>query len=140
VAYLASALRQAVEERAHDRCEYCGTARAIVVEMEVDHIIPQAAGGTDDLGNLCLTCVGCNGFKLAFQTGTDPDTGEEMPLFHPRNQQWDEHFDWSADGVHILGLTPIGRVTIVRLRMNRERLAEARRLWVEAGWHPQPRL
>src|SRR6185437_3464820 len=120
-----------MEERAHGRCEYCGTAQAIVVEMEVDHIVPRIAGGTSDLDNLCLTCVGCNGFKLTFQSGIDPDTGEEAPLFHPREQRWEEHFGWSADGAHVLGLTPIGRATVVRLHMNRERMVESRRLWVE---------
>ena len=72
MASVAQALRRAVAERADGRCEYCGTAQAIVVEMEVDHIFPQVAGGASDLDNLCLTCVGCNGFKLAYQTGTIP--------------------------------------------------------------------
>ena len=129
-------LRRLVTERARGRCEYCQTAQLIVVEMEVDHITPEAAGGATDLDNLCLTCVGCNGFKLAFQTGADPQTGEEVSLFHPRRQRWDEHFGWSADGAEAVGLTPAGRATIARLRMNRERMVAARRLWVEAGWHP----
>ena len=121
-------LRRLVTERARGRCEYCQTAQLIVVEMEVDHITPEAAGGATDLDNLCLTCVGCNGFKLAFQAGTDPETGEEVSLFHPRQQRWDEHFGWSADGAEIAGLTPAGRATIARLRMNRERMVAARRL------------
>ncbi|MGH2410282.1 MAG: HNH endonuclease [Chloroflexota bacterium] len=134
--YIAPALRQAVVERASGRCEYCGTAQAIVVEMEVDHIVPRAAGGVTDLANLCLTCVGCNGFKLAYQSGVDPDSGEEVALFHPRNQRWQEHFGWSADGTYVVGLTSIGRATVGRLCMNRERMVEARLLWAEAGWHP----
>lgn len=104
--------------------------------MEVDHITPEAAGGATDSDNLCLTCVGCNGFKLAFQTGIDPDTGEEVPLFHPRHQHWGEHFGWSEGGAQIVGLTPGGRATIIRLRMNRARMVAARHLWIEAGWHP----
>ena len=136
MAAIAQALRRLVAERAHGRCEYCQTAQAVVVEMEVDHITPEVAGGVTDADNLCLTCVGCNGFKLAFQTGIDQETGEDAPLFHPRRQRWDEHFAWSADGAWIVGLTPSGRATISRLRMNRERMVAARRLWVEAGWHP----
>lgn len=136
MAYIAQAIRQAVVERARGRCEYCQTAQAIVVEMEVDHVIPESAGGATNLDNLCLTCVGCNGFKLAFQTGIDPETGEAAPLFHPRDQRWDDHFAWREDGTRILGLTPIGRATIARLQMNRDRMVEARRLWVAAGWHP----
>ena len=136
MAVVGQALRRLVAERARNRCEYCQTAQLIVVEMEVDHITPEAAGGATDLDNLCLTCVGCNGFKLAFQTGTDPETGEEVSLFHPRRQRWDEHFGWGADGAEVVGLTAAGRATIVRLRMNRDRMVAARRLWVEAGWHP----
>jgi hypothetical protein len=136
VASIGHGLRRAVADRAQGRCEYCRTTQAIVVEMEVDHVIPQSAGGTSDFANLCLSCVGCNGFKLAYQTGMDPDTGEEAPLFHPRSQRWEEHFSWSVDGTRIRGLTPIGRATVARLRMNRAAMTDARRLWVQAGWHP----
>jgi hypothetical protein len=36
----------------------------------------------------------------------------------------------------MIGLTPIGRATIVRLHMNRDAMIESRRRWAEAGWHP----
>lgn len=129
-------LRQQVIARAGARCEYCLAPLAIVVEMEIDHIVPESAGGPTELDNLCVTCVGCNGFKLAFQVAEDPQTGEMAPLFNPRRQVWRDHFTWSDDGTEMIGLTPIGRATIVRLRMNRQPLREARRLWVQAGWHP----
>ena len=32
-------------------------------ESTVDHIIPQAAGGGDELGNLQVLCISCNGLK-----------------------------------------------------------------------------
>jgi hypothetical protein len=136
MAHIPPTLRQAVVERARGRCEYCLTWQAIVVEMEVDHVQPEAAGGLTEMANLCLTCVGCNGFKLAFRTAPDPETGEETRLFNPRRDRWDEHFQWSDDGTSAIGLTAVGRATVVRLRMNRPRLREARRLWVQAGWHP----
>lgn len=138
MAYVAAALRHQIIERAHGRCEYCLTAQAIVVEMEIDHVVPEAAGGATNADNLCLTCVGCNGFKLAFQSGIDPETGQEVPLFHPRTQRWAEHFAWTDDGTLLVGRTPAGRATVERLRMNRQRIVEARRLWVGAGWHPPP--
>jgi len=136
VAYIAQTLRREVTERARGRCEYCLTAQAVVVEMEIDHVIPEATGGPTNAGNLCLTCVGCNGFKLAFQTGIDPETGEHVLLFNPRAERWEDHFGWSEDGTLVLGLTPVGRATVARLRVNRQRMVEARRLWVQAGWHP----
>ena len=77
-------LRQEVIERASDRCEYCQAPLAVVIEMEIDHIIPESAGGPTESENLCVTCVSCNGFKLAFQQAEDPETGEIVPVFNPR--------------------------------------------------------
>ena len=133
---ITNALRQQVRERAYGLCEYCQTAQIIVVTMEIDHIVPQIAGGATELDNLCLTCRGCNSFKQDYQTSIDPDTGVEVPLFNPRSQNWNDHFQWREDGLIILGLTPTGRATIERLRMNRDGIVASRRLWVQAGWHP----
>jgi hypothetical protein len=136
VARIARALREMIVERAQGCCEYCRTSQYIVVEMEVDHITPVSDGGATDLDNLCLTCVGCNGFKLAYRTGFDPETGSEVALFHPRRQRWAEHFAWSEDGSRVLGLTAVGRATVARLHVNRDRMVAARHLWMQAGWHP----
>jgi 5-methylcytosine-specific restriction endonuclease McrA len=136
MASISSHLRQQIIERAGDRCEYCQAPLAVVVEMEIDHIVPESAGGLTELDNLCVTCVGCNGFKLAFQAAEDPETGETVPLFNPRRQSWFDHFAWSEDSTQIVGLTQTGRATVVRLRMNRPRICVARRLWAQAGWHP----
>jgi hypothetical protein len=129
-------MRQHVTDRAKGLCEYCQTAQIIVVTMEVDHIIPQVAGGETDLDNLCLVCRGCNGFKLAFQTDIDPQTNQQTDLYNPRTQEWSHHFQWSEDGTFVIGLTPTGRATIQRLKMNRAGIVSSRELWVQAGWHP----
>ncbi len=136
MARISDNLRQQVIERARERCEYCQTQQIIVVAMEIDHIVPESTGGETNLDNLCLACVGCNGFKLDFQIGIDPDTEKESPLFNPRTQNWHEHFKWNDDGLNIIGLTATGRATVVRLRMNRDAVVNSRRRWVEAGWHP----
>lgn len=133
---VSEALRQQVTVRAQGLCEYCQTAQIIVVTMEVDHIIPEAASGETKLENLCLTCRGCNSFKQDYQTGIDPNSGIEINLYNPRTQNWNEHFLWSEDSLFIIGQTPVGRATVDRLRMNREGVIAARRLWVQAGWHP----
>lgn len=104
--------------------------------MEIDYIVPEAAQGKTQLDNLCLTCRGCNSFKQDHQIGIDPDSGTEVTLYNPRTQKWHDHFKWSEDGITIIGLTAIGRATLDRLRMNREGILIARRLWVQAGWHP----
>jgi hypothetical protein len=129
-------MRRRVISRAQGRCEYCQTQQIIVVSMEIDHILPEAAGGKTNLANLCFACIGCNGFKLDFRTGVDAQTGKEARLFNPRTQKWRDHFAWSEDGVYVVGLTATGRAAVERLRMNREAMVIARRMWVSAGWHP----
>ncbi|MDQ3247968.1 MAG: HNH endonuclease [Chloroflexota bacterium] len=136
MASISSWLRRQVVERAQGRCEYCQTPLAIVVEMEIDHIMPKSVGGRTTLDNLCLACASCNGFKLNFQMAVDPETGEHVSLFNPRTQLWAEHFVWQAHGTKVNGQTPTGRATVQRLRMNREIMIAARQLWVQAGWHP----
>jgi len=42
---ISEALRNTVIHRANGLCEYCQTAQIIVVTMEVDHIVPEVAGG-----------------------------------------------------------------------------------------------
>lgn len=98
--------------------------------MHVEHINP--AGG-DYLDNLCLACPNCNLSKAAAVTAVDPDTGEEVPLFNPRNQIWSQHFAWVDNYAVIRGLAPTGRAT--RFKMNRPRIVLARKRWVQAGLH-----
>lgn len=56
--------------------------------------------------------------------------------FHPYLQVWFEHFSWQDKGLQIVGLTPTGRATVEALKLNRVLLVDARRWWIEAGWHP----
>jgi hypothetical protein len=104
--------------------------------MHVEHIVPLALGGTSDDSNLWLACAWCNSFKGTKVSGVEPVTGVEFPLFNPRTQQWSEHFRWSDDGSEIVGLTAVGRATVMALRLNNEYLVVSRRQWVAAGWHP----
>ena len=104
--------------------------------MEIEHIIPRAIGGPTTRDNLWLACPLCNGHQAAQTHGTDPGSGEQMPLFNPREQIWCEHFAWSHDGTRIMGLSACGRATVEALQLNNEYLVKARRRWVMAGWHP----
>jgi hypothetical protein len=132
-------LRRAVSERAHGCCEYCQTQQAIVIFMEVDHINPVSAGGQTVLDNLCFACPTCNGHKLSAVTASDPQTQQEVSLFNPRTQHWDEHFEWSEDKSNLIGLTPTGRATIQRLHINELEIVKVRQRWVQVGWHPPQR-
>ena len=82
---ISGALRAQLRLEAHDHCGYCQTQQALAYgPLEVDHIIPVAAGGTDDLQNLWLACRPCNQYKGAQTIGRDPQSGEQVRLFNPR--------------------------------------------------------
>ncbi len=136
MAAISRSLRSFVTHRAHGLCEYCHTSQKIVIEMEVDHVVPVSAGGLTTEDNLCLACASCNNYKGAAQSAYDPETGEDAFLFNPRLQNWYEHFQWDAAGTQVIGITPVGRATIERLKINRKIAVEVRERWVKAGWHP----
>jgi hypothetical protein len=130
-------LRAFIAERDHYRCAYCLTAEENCgLQMHIDHIIPEVAGGESTSENLCLVCFSCNVHKGADQTGRDPVTQQEVPLFHPVLQTWYDHFTWDENSTHIVGLTPTGRATVIVLHMNNSIVVQARTRWVSAGWHP----
>ena len=106
------------------------------IPMEVEHIIPEAAGGTSVEENLWLACRRCNQFKGTQTHGTDLLTGRRVRLFNPRRQSWKRHFEWDVDGGEILGKTACGRATVLTLQMNNLVIVSARRKWVEVGWWP----
>jgi len=135
--YLPESLRAQLDEADRRRCAYCLTSEANSgLPMTHDHIQPLSKGGETTFGNLCLACRLCNEFKADLTRADDPLTGELTPLFNPRAQQWAEHFAWSTDGTHLVGLTPTGRATIIALRMNNPTILAARRRWAMGGWHP----
>jgi hypothetical protein len=113
-----AATRELVRQRADNRCEYCGLARddAPFAAFHIEHIIPKKHGGSDDASNLALACYHCNLHKGPNLTGIDPDSGAIVPLFHPRQQSWHEHF--ALQGSVIVGLTDTGRATVRVLMMN----------------------
>jgi len=123
--------------RAKFLCEYCHTSEKWqYVRFTVDHIIPVSRGGTDEEENLALACFHCNRRKGWSVTGLDPDSGEEVSLFHPRKHVWRDHFIWSADRLYVIGLTEIGRATIEALELNRDRMVRIRAADVAVGRHP----
>ena len=104
--------------------------------MHIEHILPLAAGGSSADDNLWLACPLCNGFKGTQTHFVDPESGQQVALFHPRRQTWGEHFVWSDDGVKIVGRTACGRATVLALQLNNDYLIQARHRWVMVGWHP----
>jgi 5-methylcytosine-specific restriction endonuclease McrA len=81
-AYISAELRRRVVEEARSRCGYCLTSQTIVaVPMHIEHITPLAAGGRTVVENLWLACPLCNGYKGVQTHASDPETGEQVPLF-----------------------------------------------------------
>ena len=136
-AYIPVEIQRQVRADAGHRCGYCRVSEAVTsMSLTFDHIIPEAAGGPTTRENLWLACERCNRYKVDRTTAEDPETGERVPLFHPRAQIWREHFAWSRDGAQIVGRTPIGRATTAALYLNHPLAVMARKLWMRVGWHP----
>ena len=140
---ISSEIKQAIRERAKCVCEYCHSPERLSANrFTVDHIIPQSLDGSDEIENLALACRRCNERRYNFVAGIDPETQEIVPIFNPRQQQWEEHFVWLDRGVEIEGITPIGRATCIRLDLNdlrypdNDSIRETRRFWLKTGLHP----
>jgi hypothetical protein len=114
---VSASLRRPVEARAKKRCEYCRLSQAgQAATFHIDHITPVVAGGGTTLENLALACIHCSLRKGARVLIPDPHTGKKVRLFHPREQQWDEHFLWRE--TELVGVTAVGRATIQALALN----------------------
>lgn len=60
-------LRYSILKRDGFKCHYCG-AKAGDTKLEVDHIVPQSKGGTDEPSNLITICRDCNRGKSNRET------------------------------------------------------------------------
>jgi 5-methylcytosine-specific restriction endonuclease McrA len=97
-------LAGAVQRRAVYRCEYCGVPQAAFRRpFHLEHIIARQHGGGTVPENLALACWQCNLKKGPNLTGIDPETGRVTRLFHPRKDNWQDHF-----AVGIETLMPLG--------------------------------
>jgi len=130
-------VRQQVAEQARYRCGYCLTQERISgIPLTIEHLLPKAKGGQDNLENLWLSCRLCNEAKGVLTEAIDPESEISVNLFNPRTQRWTEHFAWDSTGAFIIGQTAVGRATIIALNLNSEFRLRARFIWVEVGWHP----
>jgi hypothetical protein len=126
-----------VASRALHRCEYCHAPEsAFNFPFEVEHIIPPLHGGEDADANWALACRACNLHKGSYISSVDLETKALVRLFHPRQDQWQAHFQVEAETGQILGRTPIGRATVERLNMNSSTQIIARKQWMRLGLFP----
>jgi hypothetical protein len=127
------ALRQQVRRQSHYRCEYCKIREGDLLfsPFHLDHIVARQHGGKDELQNLAWSCHECNLRKGPNLSSADPDTGEIVRLFNPRNEEWVKHF-W-REGDYIRGVTPVGRATVWLLQFNSADRIELRSVLRQLG-------
>jgi HNH endonuclease len=120
-----AATRDLVRKRAANRCEYCRLHQEQSgLRHHIEHITARQHGGSDHADNLALACHRCNLHKGTNLTGVDPQTAQVTPLFHPRRDQWSDHFTF--EGARINGISAVGRATVQVLSMNDARRLELR--------------
>ncbi len=129
------ALQELVWRRARHRCEYCQVPQDFDrLPFEIDHIISEKHHGPTRSSNLCLACFACNHHKGPCIAGRDRITRKLASLFNPRRHKWQGHFRW--DGPLLVGLTPIGRITVDVLEINLDHRVAFREGLIEEGVFP----
>lgn len=131
------AIRDFVFRRANRYCEYCLSSELITGQtFHCEHIIPRRLGGTNTPDNLCCSCPRCNGSKGQAVSAFDSISNQTVPLFNPRKDDWQMHFVWVQNGLRVEGITPVGRATVEKLKMNAPLALSSRRGWIQNGTHP----
>jgi hypothetical protein len=132
---ISRSLHAEVVLRAENRCEYCRLSQlGQEAAFHIDHVVPRAVGGPTVADNLALACVSCSLRKWAKQSAPDPDSGEDVLLFNPRTQDWENHFRWERE--RVVPLTAIGRATVAALAMNRPVILAIRQEEMARHRHP----
>ena len=106
------------------------------VTFEIDHILPETAGGLTVNGNLAFSCPLCNTYKGAQTRGRDHQSGRDFPLFHPRTEKLEPALSWAQNEQIIEGRTRTGRATIDALQLNNLNLLRLRTIWLAIGSAP----
>jgi hypothetical protein len=97
-------------------------------------VIAKQHGGATNVSNLALACYHCNLHKGPNIASLDPPgVGELVRLFNPRSDVWADHFQWQ--GGQLIGLSAIGRATILVLDMNDPLAVAVRESLILEGIH-----
>ncbi len=135
--YLTTQEQSDITQRANSRCEYCVSPMDYAAQPFVfEHIIPVSRDGQTSLDNLALSCGGCNGHKYNKIDAVDMVEQVTVPLFHPRQHKWLDHFSWNEDYTLMIGVTSTGRATIDLLCLNRTGVVNIRKVLCLVGKHP----
>ena len=125
-------LRYHVRSRAKNCCECCKLPSEYSdAPFQLDHIIAETHGGPTTPQNSAWSCLYCNRFKGPNLSGWDQELQAVIRFFHPRTDQWPEHFQW--DSPILRGITSIGKVTVQLLRINEDNAVQVRQLLLDLG-------
>jgi hypothetical protein len=116
--FIAERLRQFVQKRAKNRCEYCRVSVLnAYFSFHIDHIVSLKHGGLTIVDNLAFACALCNlnkGSDVATFLGV---TQIPTRFFNPRTDAWDDHFESLQTG-ELIAKTDIGEATMKILKLN----------------------
>lgn len=109
--YISDNLRDEVETRANNLCEYCLIPISeTYFGGEIDHIISLKHDGETVSENLALACQPCNRNKGSDLGSNSRSTNTLTRFYNPRIDTWTEHFEVDENS-EIIPLTDIGEVT-----------------------------
>ena len=99
--HIPKGLRHAVFKRDGYRCKECFKGREDGVKLEIDHIVPVAKGGTNDIDNLQTLCKECNRNKhtnewIAGETDLEVVENEYYSLLD-KKQRYEEKLDGATN-------------------------------------------
>ena len=86
---ISKSLRFEVFKRDSFKCQYCGASAPDVI-LEVDHIVPVAEGGENDMMNLITSCRDCN-------RGKGKKKLADRQALNERRQQMEMMLQWKCD-------------------------------------------
>jgi hypothetical protein len=134
-AYLSLEIRRLVAQRADNLCEYCLIAEHdTILGCAIDHIISIKHGGSSNIDNLAYCCVYCNRFKGSDIGSIIIDKKEFVRFYHPRWDNWGEHFKLNNSTIE--SLTNIGQVTARILGFNDQSRLLERQLLIDNKKYP----
>lgn len=96
---ITKSVRFEVFKRDSFKCQYCGASAPDVI-LEVDHIVPVAEGGENDMMNLITSCRDCNrgkGKKKLTDRQTIEKQKTELDDLNERRQQMEMMLQWKCD-------------------------------------------
>ena len=92
-------IRFEVFKRDSFRCQYCGRSAPDVI-LEVDHIVPVAEGGKNDVMNLITSCRDCNrgkGKYLLTKSEVLAKQKAELDALNERREQMEMVIRWKTE-------------------------------------------